>query len=263
MELTRLSGVSTQPYHTGVYQGEYVEGRRHGRGTMSYTCGEVYEGEWREGRPQGDCRYSWPSGLVFEGEWQRDIVIEGQNMEAQAYSEQGEDTRRYEHEFGDGTYRGEIEGGARHGLGTIFLQNGAHYTGQWHRNKKHGQGTYTFKIGTKYVGEFRNDKMRGQGTMVWIDGSTSTRGMPPMMLYQNYSQPDVAPDTHKPARRTTSKECSTMGTLCEDCRSLDACSGRCRPCRHWRACAFSSCTAYVRDTSVLTAQRVLLQAFAL
>ena len=59
--------------------------------------------------------------------------------------------------------------------------------------------------------------------MIWIDGTTSTRGMPPMMLYLNHSKPEAAPDTRKQTVvRRTFKECSTMGTLCDDCRSTDA-----------------------------------------
>ena len=222
VELKRIVGIHKQLYPTGTYEGEYVEGKRQGRGKMSYACGEVYEGEWHEGKPKGACRYSWPSGLAYEGEWHRDIVIEGKPVEAQAYSERGESARRYEHEFGDGIYRGEMQGEVRHGLGDIRLHNGAEYTGQWHLNKKHGKGTYTWKTGTRYEGEFSNDKIRGQGIMNWIDGTTSTRGMPPIMLYLNNSKPEAAPATPKQTvmRRRTFKECSTMGTLCDDCRSM-------------------------------------------
>ena len=55
--LKRLAGIHKQLYPTGTYEGEYVEGKRHGRGKMSYACGEVYEGEWHEGKPKGTCRY--------------------------------------------------------------------------------------------------------------------------------------------------------------------------------------------------------------
>ena len=53
-------------------------------------------------------------------------------------------------------------------FGTINLNNGDKYVGEWKDDKKHGQGTYTFGnesqwAGGKYVGEWKDDKKHGQG----------------------------------------------------------------------------------------------------
>ena len=49
-------------------------------------------------------------------------------------------------------------------FGTINLNNGDKYVGEWKDDNKHGQGTYTYAIGDKYVGEYKYDKKHGQGT---------------------------------------------------------------------------------------------------
>ena len=55
-------------------------------------------------------------------------------------------------------------------FGTLTLNNGDKYVGEWKDGKRHGQGTYTFANGDKYVGEYRDGKENGQGT------HTSTNG---------------------------------------------------------------------------------------
>ena len=35
------------------YDGEWVNGRRHGHGTMTYAIGDIYDGEWRDDKPRG------------------------------------------------------------------------------------------------------------------------------------------------------------------------------------------------------------------
>ena len=60
-------------------------------------------------------------------------------------------------------------------FGTINLNNGDKYVGEWKDDKKNGQGAYTFGnqsqwAGDKYVGEWKDDEMNGQGTATFADG---------------------------------------------------------------------------------------------
>lgn len=55
-------------------------------------------------------------------------------------------------------------------FGTINLNNGDKYIGEFKDAKRHGQGTYTFYNGNKYVGEFKDGQGHGQGTYTWADG---------------------------------------------------------------------------------------------
>ena len=57
----------------------------------------------------------------------------------------------------DGTYTGEVAGGAPNGQGTWTHPNGRKYVGKFKDGKSHGQGTFTFPNGRKYVGEWKDD----------------------------------------------------------------------------------------------------------
>ena len=46
-ELTKISELNGL-----VYEGEWKDGQRHGRGTRTYANGGVYEGEYKDGQRQ-------------------------------------------------------------------------------------------------------------------------------------------------------------------------------------------------------------------
>ena len=52
-----------------VYVGEVKDGKRHGRGTYTYSDGEKYEGEWKDGKEEGRGTYTYPDGEKYEGEY--------------------------------------------------------------------------------------------------------------------------------------------------------------------------------------------------
>ena len=53
----------------GRYEGEWRNGNRHGRGTFTWADGDRYEGKWREGKPHGWGILSQTDGDVYEGNW--------------------------------------------------------------------------------------------------------------------------------------------------------------------------------------------------
>lgn len=55
-----------------VYEGTFLAGMRHGRGTMSFAedCAR-YEGEWFEDLHHGQGSKHWSDGISYEGEWRR------------------------------------------------------------------------------------------------------------------------------------------------------------------------------------------------
>ena len=67
-------------------------------------------------------------------------------------------------------YIGEFKDAKRHGQGTYTFYNGNKYVGEFKDDKMRGQGTYTFYNGEIYVGEFKDDKPHGKGTYAWTDG---------------------------------------------------------------------------------------------
>merc|ERR1719146_164643 len=65
----------------GFYHGYYLNGLRHGEGTMKYANGDVYSGEWKEGNKHGKGTYvfnttkykfvgdHWEMGKIQTGRW--------------------------------------------------------------------------------------------------------------------------------------------------------------------------------------------------
>ncbi|CAK0814482.1 unnamed protein product, partial [Prorocentrum cordatum] len=100
----------------GSYDGEFLYGMRHGKGTHVFR-GEAYEGDWK-----WDNRHGWgvctlPSGSQIRGEWQGGkphgfVTI-------------------LEKEGGRVTFEGEFRDGKRSGLGRQVFDSGDSYDGGW------------------------------------------------------------------------------------------------------------------------------------
>lgn len=53
-----------------VYFGQFVKGKRHGRGKLIFSAsGDVYEGEWNQDKMTGKGKYFYSDQKVFEGEF--------------------------------------------------------------------------------------------------------------------------------------------------------------------------------------------------
>ena len=77
-----------------------------------------------------------------------------------------------------GYYTGDWQHGmpADGGYGTLLLDDGRTYTGEFEGGQFHGQGTETWPDGGKYVGGYKNGLLDGQGTNTWPDGSKYVGG---------------------------------------------------------------------------------------
>jgi hypothetical protein len=66
-------GAAAEGGAVDVYEGQWADDTRHGKGTMTYSSGNVYEGHWaadvRSGR--GTMFYI-DKGMRFDGEWAGD-----------------------------------------------------------------------------------------------------------------------------------------------------------------------------------------------
>ena len=53
------------------YEGDYVEGVEHGRGTFTFADGSTYEGDYVTGEMHGRGKYTVASGDVYhDGHWE-------------------------------------------------------------------------------------------------------------------------------------------------------------------------------------------------
>lgn len=71
-------------------------------------------------------------------------------------------------------YVGDFKKGLPNGRGTIYLANGNRYNGDWAAGVREGMGVYTLVSGDVYTGAFKQNRFNGQGTMTFSSGDKYT-----------------------------------------------------------------------------------------
>jgi len=128
---------------THRYEGEYRDGKMHGRGVTTWADGDRYEGDYRDGKPHGRGVTTWADGDRYEGDY-RDGKEDGRGVYTRA----------------DGTrYEGDYRDGKQHGRGATTWANGDRYEGDYRNGKQDGHGVFTGADGTRYEGEFRDGEL--------------------------------------------------------------------------------------------------------
>jgi hypothetical protein len=120
-----------------VYSGDWVRGRRHGRGKLSFLDGSFYRGEFRDDQMWGKGIYvDATDGTQYDGEWYKNM-------------RQGFGTLI----DGLGTiYHGEFWANMKHGPGQQHNLDGSVYNGKWEGNLVKGTGTVNLPVGTGPLG---------------------------------------------------------------------------------------------------------------
>lgn len=77
-----ISGVMSYP-DGSVYEGGWVDGKRHGQGICTFADGSHYEGDFAEGEFHGHGQLVWSDGGFYLGDWCRG-EIDGMGMEVRA-----------------------------------------------------------------------------------------------------------------------------------------------------------------------------------
>eukprot|EP01041_Mallomonas_annulata_P007180 gene7180-14628_t len=152
-----------------IYEGEFVDNLRHGKGTLISYKGNKYKGEFENNWFHGFGEQSW---APFEQDFK---IVHG---------------KRYE---------GTFQAGKRHGKGIFILGTGETYSGMFENNLYHGQGILknihgdifigefarglpcgkqevTYANGDKYSGEMVSGKYQGKGQFIWSNGQGSYDG---------------------------------------------------------------------------------------
>ena len=81
-------------YGESVYEGEYRDGKRHGRGTLTFASGARYEGEYRDGNRHGHGTYTFADGDSYEGPFRDDKahghgIVMDNGSRYEAYAQEG------------------------------------------------------------------------------------------------------------------------------------------------------------------------------
>ncbi|KZV16573.1 junctophilin-3-like [Dorcoceras hygrometricum] len=153
----RCSGSGVYHYFvSGIYEGDWIDGRYDGYGIENWARGSRYKGQYRQGLRHGYGVYKFYTGDTYAGEWC--------NGQSNGIGEQI---------CADGiSYIGEFKGGVKHGLGCYHFRNGDRYTGEYFGDKMHGFGVYQFANGHLYEGSWHEGGKQGYGMYTFRNGET-------------------------------------------------------------------------------------------
>ena len=125
------------PKTTAQYSGQYRNGKRHGKGKMTFPNGDTYTGEWENNKMNGEGTYIYKTDKgdadVFSGTWVADV------------------------KQGEGTYE--------------FGVDKSQLVGTWEAGSIVA-GTWRFPDGGCYEGKFENGKPAGEGSFKHANGYT-------------------------------------------------------------------------------------------
>jgi len=190
----------------GTYEGDFLDDKKHGFGTMitddevmykgswsnnmkvgygvvTFKGGALYEGEWAADKKNGYGKYVFSNGDIYTGYWKDNrkhgegsYVFGSGEWEGDRYDGEWADDKKcgygeYRWKEGD-VFKGNWENDNFNGMGTYIYSCGDVYVGEWKEDKKVGHGVYTYAHGGKYDGLFSNGKRHGHGIFVWADGDT-------------------------------------------------------------------------------------------
>ena len=148
--------------YSGIYDGEFMNGKRNGQGAFSFEDGAVYRGQWKNDNFHGQGTFYSANGDEFRGEYRNGKTVYG----------------KYTWADGD-VYEGEWKGGEPNGKGTFVFNYGAKYVGEMKDGEMHGKGTMIYTQSRlnpykrdKYVGEWKRNLEHGMGIMTYKDGSS-------------------------------------------------------------------------------------------
>ena len=161
----------------GIYVGEALNGKWHGRGTYTWPDGGRYTGQWQAGVQHGKGSIKWANGNSYTGGWVRGGRTGQGTM---TWPDGGRYTGQWQAgvQHGKGSikwangnsYTGDWVRGGRTGRGTMTWPDGGRYTGQWKDSLRHGYGAHTLRNGERYAGWWSADKRHGAGRYTWPNG---------------------------------------------------------------------------------------------
>lgn len=196
------------------YKGDYLDGKKEGIGVLDVLgTKNKYEGEFKNDLPNGIGRLSDLDGnskcVVNENgnfksfcndqEKAKEVVINQKIL--QSFQQNKNKPIIKTINYANGTYTGEVKGDdIWNGQGTLTLNDGIKYVGEFKNMKLNGIGKYykndfleyegnhvndlregkgilDSKQGNKWEGEFKNNQQHGIGTFTWADGSSACMEM--------------------------------------------------------------------------------------
>ena len=147
------SGILISP-NMDYFEGEFVSGKKEGKGKLIYSNGTEYKGNFKNNKPDGYGQLTQENGEVYQGEWKEGKI-------------NGHGTRF--HKNGD-KYIGNYINNVRNGYGIYIFSNGNTYEGNWVKGKADGVGIFKYNNGNIYEGEFKDNIIEGKGKLILKSG---------------------------------------------------------------------------------------------
>ena len=151
-----------------IYEGDLVNGIRHGRGTMIFKSGNIYKGDWQNGLMHGFGEFDFKTtGDHYTGEFANGKLSGCGRMTFHT----GE------------IFEGFYLDGVREGRGTLICPDGRRFQGDWVNDKLTGMGVMWYSDGRVFRGMYVN----GKG----YDGFTATKGKDGFWYKERYVRPEL------------------------------------------------------------------------
>lgn len=156
-DVIKLQTLSETYQNGGVYEGEKLAQKKHGKGKYTYPDNAIYEGEWKNDLMEGFGTLYYPNKcLAYYGNW-KEGKFHGKgafyNKLPGALKEfDGKDFNT----IGDGwnKYEGDFIMNTRKGKGELSLMNGGSYIGDFEGDLPHGEGVYRLGNGYEIKGQW-------------------------------------------------------------------------------------------------------------
>ncbi|KAL9871073.1 ALS2 C-terminal-like protein isoform 4-T5 [Geothlypis trichas] len=146
-----------------TYEGEWLWGKPHGKGTLKWRDGRNHVGDFQEGLEHGFGICLVPQRSEDRYDCYKCHWYQGK-MRGYGICEYGNDL----------VYRGYFKDNVRQGFGILENFSAEHpfrYTGHWENDKKNGYGVWDDKErGERYIGMWSDDLRHGEGIVVTQSG---------------------------------------------------------------------------------------------
>lgn len=131
-----------------TYRGQWVDDLQHGYGVERWEGG-AYCGQFVWGKKQGRGVYEWPDSSTYSGDWQSNSI--------QGYGHYlANDGRQF---------FGMWKEAVIHGRGQYLWPDGRSFTGQYVRDRKEGFGVFAWPGGKSFEGWWLDGKQHGPGIL--------------------------------------------------------------------------------------------------
>jgi hypothetical protein len=163
-----------------VYEGNFLNGEKNGKGTQVFSSGARFEGNFLNDKKSGKGTYTFEDGSKYIGDF-LDGKLNGNGI---LYYANG--LKEYEGYWLNGYYNGKGK--------SYDKDNGRlNYDGDWLNGKAHGKGTLIKSDGTTLTGDFVDGEYQKPFVIEpasigakWNNGDANQQGMSSMMLLSSY-----------------------------------------------------------------------------